>query len=159
MVLDASAGVEIALQTPDGLRIESLLPEPTTFWVPEHYFSEVAGPTTQRDQRPLPAARVQVAFDKLLTSPTNSVAVKPLLSEARTMRHRYRRRMAMTLRLSDEEQELLRRRAAEEGVSMQEVARRAVREYVGIENHRDRVFASARRVLAAHADAIERLGR
>ncbi|MCO8128581.1 MAG: DUF6290 family protein [Acidimicrobiia bacterium] len=67
--------------------------------------------------------------------------------------------MAMTLRLSDEEQELLRRRAAEEGVSMQEVARRAVREYVGIEDHRDRVFASARRVLTAHADAIERLGR
>lgn len=67
--------------------------------------------------------------------------------------------MAMTLRLSDEEQELLRRRAAEEGVSMQEVARRAVREYVGIEDHRDRVFASARRVMTAHADAIERLGR
>ena len=67
--------------------------------------------------------------------------------------------MAMTLRLSDEEQERLRRRAAEEGVSMQEVARRAVREYVGIEDHRDRVFASARRVLTAHADAIERLGR
>lgn len=65
----------------------------------------------------------------------------------------------MTLRLSDEEQEQLRRRAADEGVSMQEVARRAVREYVGIEDHRDRVFASARRVLTAHADAIERLGR
>ena len=67
--------------------------------------------------------------------------------------------MAMTLRLSEEEQELLRRRAAEEGVSMQEVARRAVREYVGLEDHRDRVFASARRILTAHADAIERLGR
>lgn len=67
--------------------------------------------------------------------------------------------MAMTLRLSDEEQELLRRRAAEEGVSMQEIARRAVREYVGVEDHRDRVFASARRVLDVHADAIERLGR
>ena len=67
--------------------------------------------------------------------------------------------MAMTLRLSDEEQELLRRRAAEEGVSMQEVARRAVREYVRLEDHRDRVFASGRRVLTAHADAIERLGR
>lgn len=42
---------------------------------------------------------------------------------------------------------------------MQEVARRAVREYVGLEDHRDRVFASATRVLTAHADAIERLGR
>lgn len=67
--------------------------------------------------------------------------------------------MAMTLRLSEDEQEQLRRRAAEEGVSMQEIARRAVREYVGLEDHRDRVFASARRILAAHADAIDRLGR
>lgn len=65
----------------------------------------------------------------------------------------------MTVRLSDEEQELLRRRAAAEGVSMQEVARRAVREYVGLEDHRDRVFSSAKRVLASHADAIDRLGR
>jgi hypothetical protein len=34
-----------------------------------------------------------------------------------------------------------------------------VRECVGIGDHRDRVFASVRRVLTAHADAIERLGR
>lgn len=66
--------------------------------------------------------------------------------------------MAMTLRLTDEEQARLRRRAAQEGTSMQEVARRAVREYIGAEDHRDRVFASARRVLDAHADALRRLG-
>jgi predicted transcriptional regulator len=67
--------------------------------------------------------------------------------------------MAMTLRLTDEEREMLRRRAAQEGVSMQELARRAVRHYVGLEDHRDRVLASAARVLEAHADAIDRLGR
>jgi len=88
VVLDASAGVEIALQTPDGLRIESLLPQPTTFWVPEHYFLEVAGVLRRNEiNGRYPAARVQAALDKLLTSPTNSVAVKPLLSEAWTMRH------------------------------------------------------------------------
>lgn len=65
----------------------------------------------------------------------------------------------MTLRLTEAEQEALRARAEQEGVSMQELARRAVREYVQLENHRDRVFASARRVIDAHADAIERLGR
>lgn len=69
------------------------------------------------------------------------------------------RLMAMTLRLTDEEQERLRKRAADEGVSMQEVARRAVREYVGLEDHRDRVFASAKRILSAHAGAIDRLRR
>lgn len=67
--------------------------------------------------------------------------------------------MAMTLRLTDEEQELLRKRAADEGVSMQEVARRAVREYIGVEEHRDRVLSSAKRIWTAHAEAIERLGR
>lgn len=65
----------------------------------------------------------------------------------------------MTLRLTDEEREQLRRRADQEGVSMQDVARRAVREYIGLEDHRERVFASAQRVLEAHADAIDRLGR
>lgn len=67
--------------------------------------------------------------------------------------------MAMTLRLTDEEQEAVRQRAAAEGVSMQDLARRAVRTYVGLEDHRDRVFAAAERVMVAHAEAIERLGR
>ena len=65
----------------------------------------------------------------------------------------------MTLRLSDEEAEALRTRAASEGVSMQEIARRAVREYVEMEDHRDRVFAAAHRVIDAHGDALDRLGQ
>ena len=67
--------------------------------------------------------------------------------------------MAMTLRLTDEEQAALRDRAASEGISMQEAARRAVREYVSRSEHRDRVDQAAGRVLDAHGDAIERLGR
>jgi hypothetical protein len=67
--------------------------------------------------------------------------------------------MAMTLRLTDEEQEALRTRAQHEGISMQEVARRAVREYVIRSEHRDRVGQAAGKVLDRHGDAIERLGR
>jgi hypothetical protein len=67
--------------------------------------------------------------------------------------------MAMTLRLTDDEQTSLRERADAEGISMQEAARRAVREYVTHGQHRDRVSAAARRVMDAHAEAIERLGR
>ena len=67
--------------------------------------------------------------------------------------------MAMTLRLTEEEQEALRSRAASEGVSMQELARRAVRDYVGLADHRDRVVASARKIMEVHAAAIERLGK
>lgn len=66
--------------------------------------------------------------------------------------------MAMTLRLTDDEQAALRERAAAEGISMQDAARRAVREYVARGAHRDRVVAAAQRVQDAHADALRRLG-
>ena len=66
--------------------------------------------------------------------------------------------MAMTLRLTPEEQAALRERADIEGISMQDAARRAVREYVDRRRHRDRVEAAADRVLAVHRDALDRLG-
>lgn len=66
--------------------------------------------------------------------------------------------MAMTLRLTDAEQLALRQRAEAEGISMQEAARRAVRDYVARGQHHGRVEAATRRVMAAHAEALERLG-
>lgn len=67
--------------------------------------------------------------------------------------------MAMTLRLSDDEAEALRRRAELENRSMQDVARQAVREYV--ENHSraellERVLDGE---LPRFAEALERLGQ
>jgi plasmid stability protein len=67
--------------------------------------------------------------------------------------------MAMTLRLDEQEQEALRQRAAAEGVSMQDVARRAIREYIARSEHRSRVSTASELILEVHADAIERLGR
>jgi plasmid stability protein len=67
--------------------------------------------------------------------------------------------MAMTLRLTADEQAALRDRAAAEGISMQDAARRAVREFVARGEHVERVSAAARLILDAHADAIERLGQ
>lgn len=67
--------------------------------------------------------------------------------------------MAMTLRLSDDEQAALRARAAAEGISMQDAARRAIREYVSRSEHRSRVTTAADRILEVHADALERLGQ
>jgi hypothetical protein len=64
----------------------------------------------------------------------------------------------MTLRLTDSEQSALRERAEREGISMQDAARRAVREYIAKGDHRDRVAAAAERVMSAHAEALERLG-
>lgn len=65
----------------------------------------------------------------------------------------------MTLRLTDEEQAALRERAAAEGISMQDAARRAVREFVARGDHRDRVSAAAHLIMDVHADALRRLGR
>jgi len=67
--------------------------------------------------------------------------------------------MAMTLRLTDEEAQALRRRADHEQRSMQEVARQAVREYVERSSNRellDRVLDSE---LPRYAEALERLGK
>lgn len=66
--------------------------------------------------------------------------------------------MAMTLRLTDDEQEALRRRATLDGTSMQEAARRAVREYVAKSEHRDRVAVATGLVMDRHAEALRRLG-
>jgi plasmid stability protein len=65
--------------------------------------------------------------------------------------------MAMTLRLTDNEQAALRERAEAEGISMQDAARRAVREFVSRGQHRDRVDAAATLIVAKHADALRRL--
>lgn len=67
--------------------------------------------------------------------------------------------MAMTLRLTDEEQQALRDRAAAEGISMQDVARRAIRDYVARSEHRTKVSSATDLIVDVHAEAIERLGR
>jgi hypothetical protein len=67
--------------------------------------------------------------------------------------------MAMTLRLTDDERTALAERAEAEGISMQEAARRAVRDYVARGQHRDRVSAAAKRVITTHAEALDRLGQ
>ncbi|MCB0952283.1 MAG: ribbon-helix-helix protein, CopG family [Microthrixaceae bacterium] len=67
--------------------------------------------------------------------------------------------MAMTLRLDEQDQEALKERAAAEGISMQEAARRAVRDYVAKSEHRSRVSKATELILDVHAEAIERLGK
>jgi plasmid stability protein len=65
--------------------------------------------------------------------------------------------MAMNLRLDDEEAAALRRRAAEEGRSMQEVARAAVREYVS--DRPQRLREAIDRIRSEDAELLDRLSR
>ena len=65
--------------------------------------------------------------------------------------------MAMNLRLTDAETEALRRKAAEEGRSMQEVARSAIADYVS--ERPQRLRAALERVRTEDAGLLERLSR
>ncbi|MGY1709081.1 ribbon-helix-helix protein, CopG family [Geodermatophilus sp. SYSU D00758] len=67
--------------------------------------------------------------------------------------------VAMTLRLDDQETEALRRRAALEGRSMQEVARQAVRDYIERTSKRELLDRVLDQELPRYAEALERLGR
>ena len=63
----------------------------------------------------------------------------------------------MNLRLTDDETEALRRKANEEGRSMQEVARAAIAEYVS--DRPQRLRAAIERVRTEDAELLERLAR
>ncbi|CCI51532.1 CopG domain protein DNA-binding domain protein [Nostocoides jenkinsii Ben 74] len=65
--------------------------------------------------------------------------------------------MAMNLRLTDNETEALRRRAAEEGRSMNEVVRSAINRYVT--DRDERLNALITRVASEDAELLERLSR
>jgi hypothetical protein len=67
--------------------------------------------------------------------------------------------MAMTLRLTDEETAMLRRRAELEGRSMQEVARDAVRTYIETTSRRELLDHVLDSELPRYAEALERLGQ
>ena len=65
--------------------------------------------------------------------------------------------MAMNLRLTDSETEALRRKAEEEGRSMQEVARAAIAEYVS--DRPERLKSAITRVRDEDAELLARLAR
>lgn len=69
----------------------------------------------------------------------------------------YRPSVAMNLRLTDSESAALRRKAAEEGRSMQEVARSAIAQYVS--DRPDRLRAAIERVRTEDAELLDRLSR
>jgi len=65
--------------------------------------------------------------------------------------------MAMNLRLSEAETDALRRKAAEEGRSMQDVARAAIADYVS--DRPARLRAATERVRTEDAELLDRLSR
>jgi predicted transcriptional regulator len=66
--------------------------------------------------------------------------------------------MAMTLRLSDEQTEALRRRASKEGRSMQQVAQAALTEYLMRTEDDELTDRLAEQGAQRYADLLRRLG-
>lgn len=64
----------------------------------------------------------------------------------------------MTLRLTDDETDALRKRAELEGRSMQEVAREAVRRYIETTSKRELLEQAMASELPRYAEALRRLG-
>ena len=67
--------------------------------------------------------------------------------------------MAMTLRLTPEDDAALTALSEAEGVSKQEAAARAIREAATRRSHEDQVAALSARGRERYADLLERLGR
>jgi predicted transcriptional regulator len=65
--------------------------------------------------------------------------------------------MAMNLRLDDEEMAALRRRAEQEGRSMQEVAKAAINDYLTRRQYR--LHAAIERVRTEDAELLDRLSK
>ena len=83
LVLDASASVDLLLDTATGRRLQPLLPLGAQWWVPEHFFAEVAGALRRAELRGgVLNARVAPAMTSLSTAPLERVQVRPLLAGA-----------------------------------------------------------------------------
>jgi predicted nucleic acid-binding protein len=83
LVLDASASVDLLLDTATGRRLQPLLPLGAQWWVPEHFFAEGAGALRRAELRGgVLNARVAPAMTSLSTAPLRRVQVRPLLAGA-----------------------------------------------------------------------------
>ena len=86
VVLDASAGVELALNTVSGRRLARSIGGRDP-WVPDVFYSEVAGVLRRMQLHgAVTAGRAEVAVDRLLGLRTRRVEVKPLIRDAWALR-------------------------------------------------------------------------
>ncbi len=88
VVIDASAGVELLLNTSTGSALRAKLPAQAVEWVPEVYYAEVAAVLRRAELAGrITTPRTAAAISRLLAAPLRRVQVKPLLAEAWTLRH------------------------------------------------------------------------
>lgn len=91
-VLDASAGVELLLNTARARSLSAQFPLSAQWWVPEHYFVEVAGALRRAAlNNTVAQAQVDRAFVMLERAVLLRAEVRPLLGDA------WKRRASITV--------------------------------------------------------------
>ena len=91
-VLDASAGVELLLNTTRARSLSAQFPLSAQWWVPEHYFVEAAGALRRAAlNNTVAQAQVDRAFVMLERAVLLRAEVRPLLSDA------WKRRASITV--------------------------------------------------------------
>lgn len=92
LVLDASAGVELLLNTTRARSLSAQFPKAAEWWVPEHYFVEVSGALRRAALNDTAtSARVDQAFAMLERAVFRRAEVRPLLADA------WKRRATLTI--------------------------------------------------------------
>ncbi|MHB1445497.1 MAG: type II toxin-antitoxin system VapC family toxin [Acidimicrobiales bacterium] len=87
VVLDASAAVEIALDTDTGLRLAGRLSPDDEVIVPDHFYAETGAALRRMEARGvLSVQRTGLALSRILTLATQRVSTKSLLSDAWQLR-------------------------------------------------------------------------
>ena len=83
LVLDASAGFELVLETSRGQSLLAQLPASPEWWVPEHYLLETAAALRRAANiGAVTVAQASDGFQRLVAGKLHRVQVRPLLSES-----------------------------------------------------------------------------
>lgn len=83
LVIDASAGFELILETATGRALLNELPRGAEWWVPEHYFVEVASTFRRAELRgEIGVPQAAAAMSDLLAGRFHRAQVRPLLRRA-----------------------------------------------------------------------------
>ncbi len=84
VVIDASAGSEIVLDSARGRALARLLPQDAVGWVPEHFYAEVLGVVRRRliVDKMITEAQATAALGRLRQWHLHRAAVEPLIEHA-----------------------------------------------------------------------------
>jgi predicted nucleic acid-binding protein len=88
VVVDASAGVEIAAETPAGRALRELVPAGARLFVPEHFYAECGAVLRKWGMGALLSeAQLSASIDRLLRLPVSRVQLRELFRPAWAHRH------------------------------------------------------------------------